>query len=90
MPDRLRLLPAHEYRRERWRNGLGWTREIHRHSALAAKPDGENEATPVGDDWLWRLSIAEVEQEAVFSAFPGIERELILLRGNGMRLRFDD
>ncbi|MCC7247072.1 MAG: HutD family protein, partial [Lysobacter sp.] len=40
--------------------------------------------------WLWRLSIAEVEQEAVFSAFPGIERELILLRGNGMRLRFDD
>lgn len=90
MPDRLRLLPAHEYRRERWRNGLGWTREIHRQPALEAKPDGDNHATPSADDWLWRLSIAEVEQDAAFSAFPGIDRELVLLRGNGMRLRFDD
>ncbi|KAB7771975.1 HutD/Ves family protein [Xanthomonas maliensis] len=71
-----RVIPAIEYRRERWRNQLGWTREILR----------------VGDpqDWLLRLSIAEVEQDAAFSAFPGIERELVLLRGNGMRLAFDD
>ncbi len=84
MPNRLRLLPAHEYRRERWRNGLGWTREIHRQPM----PDAEFEAA--GADWLWRLSIAEVEQAAAFSAFPGIDRELVLLRGNGMRLCFDD
>ncbi len=82
MSDRLRLLPAHEYRRERWRNGLGWTREIHRQPI----PD----AAHGDDEWLWRLSIAEVEQDAAFSAFPGIDRELVLLRGNGMRLRFDD
>ncbi len=82
MSDRLRLLPAHEYRRERWRNGLGWTREIHRQPL----PD----ATSTDDDWLWRLSIAEVEQDAAFSAFPGIDRELVLLRGDGLRLRFDD
>jgi environmental stress-induced protein Ves len=73
------VIPANEYRRERWRNGLGWTREIHAH-ATAGSPD----------DWAWRLSIAEIEQDAPFSAFPGIDRELVLLSGNGLRLRFDD
>ena len=70
------VIPANEYRRERWRNQQGWTREIYR--------DGD------GDDWSWRLSIAEVERDSPFSAFPGIDRELVLLSGNGMRLRFDD
>jgi len=74
-----RVIPANEYRRERWRNGRGWTREIHAH-ATAGSPD----------DWRWRLSIAEIEQDAPFSAFPGIDRELVLLSGNGLRLRFDD
>ena len=73
------VIPANEYRRERWRNGLGWTREIHAHAA-AGSPG----------DWEWRLSIAEIEQDAPFSAFPGIDRELVLLSGNGLRLRFDD
>jgi environmental stress-induced protein Ves len=45
---------------------------------------------PDNDDWQVRLSIAEIEQDAAFSAFPGIERELVLLRGEGLRLRFDD
>lgn len=71
-----RVIPAHDYRRERWRNGLGWTREI-----LRLPEDG---------DWLLRLSIAEIECDAAFSAFPGIDRELVLLRGNGLRLRFGD
>lgn len=71
-----RVIPSFEYRRERWRNGLGWTREILR------LPDNE--------DWQVRLSIAEIEQDAAFSAFPGIDRELVLLRGEGLRLRFTD
>lgn len=71
-----RVIPSFEYRRERWRNGLGWTREILR--------------VPDNDDWQVRLSIAEIEQDAAFSSFPGIERELVLLRGEGLRLRFDD
>ena len=71
-----RVIPANEYRRERWRNGAGWTREI---------------ATgPGAGEWGWRLSIAEIEQDAPFSQFPGVERELVLLTGNGLRLRFDD
>jgi environmental stress-induced protein Ves len=73
------VIPANEYRRERWRNGLGWTREIHAHATAGSS-----------DDWAWRLSIAEIEQDAPFSAFPGIDRELVLLSGNGLRLRFDD
>lgn len=71
-----RVIPSFEYRRERWRNGLGWTREILR--------------VPDTDDWQVRLSIAEIEQDAAFSSFPGIERELVLLRGEGLRLRFAD
>lgn len=70
------VLRAQDYRRERWRNGLGWTREILR--------------WPAAGDWDVRLSIAEVEGESAFSRFEGIERELVLLQGNGMRLRFED
>jgi environmental stress-induced protein Ves len=77
-----RVIPANEYRRERWRNGLGWTREIH-----AAAPAASG---PVERNWDWRLSIAEIEHDAAFSSFPGVERELVLLTGNGLRLRFDD
>lgn len=71
-----RVIPAIDYQRERWRNGLGWTREILR--------------LPEQDDWHLRLSIAEIEQDAAFSAFPGTERELVLLQGEGLRLRFAD
>lgn len=77
------VIPAHEYRRERWRNGLGWTREI-----LQRRIDGMPCSATA--PWDWRLSIAEIERDAAFSAFPGVERELVLLAGNGVRLRFDD
>ena len=69
-------LPATGYRRERWRNGRGWTREIL--------------ALPAGADWALRLSIAELDAAADFSPFPGVEREQVLLHGNGLRLQFDD
>jgi uncharacterized protein len=59
-----------------WKNGAGLTREI-----------------AIGGDvraFDWRLSIAEVEHDAPFSAFPGIDRCIVLLRGAGMRLRSRD
>ena len=77
MSARSRVVPSYEYRRTRWRNGGGWTREIH------AEPTG------AGADWDWRLSIAEVNADGPFSAFPGIDRELVLLAGEGMRLHSD-
>ncbi len=70
-------IPANACRRERWKNGLGWTREI----ARATGADG--------DGFDWRLSIADIERDAPFSIFPGIDRVLVLLSGNGLRLRFD-
>ena len=70
------VLHASDYIRMRWKNGAGWTSEILR--------------VPDSDNWDWRLSIAEIETDAPFSAFPGVDRELVLLSGNGLRLRFDD
>lgn len=76
MLDRSRVIAANEYRRERWKNGTGWTREILR--------------MPDRSDWNWRLSIAEIERDGPFSVFPGVDRELVLIHGNGLRLRFSD
>lgn len=59
-----------------WKNGAGITREI------AAGPEGAG-----AGDFDWRFSLAEVERDAPFSAFPGIDRCIVLLRGAGMRLR---
>ncbi|QOY63977.1 HutD family protein [Lysobacter sp. H21R4] len=65
-----------DYRRERWRNGLGWTREVSR--------SGDE------SDFTWRISIAEIDADAAFSCFPGIDREISLLSGNGVELCFED
>lgn len=99
-----RVIPANEYRRVRWRNGLGWTREIAAaapdaatavHSAgasdagLAAEADesgvasGPASGPAIGD---WRISIAELDVAAPFSRFPGLQREIVLLAGAGLRL----
>ncbi|WP_460812372.1 HutD/Ves family protein [Luteimonas pelagia] len=85
MPERpvARVLPSNEYRRVRWRNGLGWTREIHVQDPEASDGAG-------GDGWQWRASIAEIEQDGPFSRFDGVDRILVLVGGNGVRLRFDD
>ncbi len=76
-----RVVPSNEYRRERWRNQLGWTREIH----AGHLPNASSQSP-----WDWRLSIAEIERDSEFSVFPGVDRELVLLTGNGVRLRFED
>ena len=61
-----------------WKNGAGVTREV------AVGPEGAG-----AGDFDWRFSLAEVERNAPFSAFPGIDRCIVLLRGDGMRLRSD-
>lgn len=83
-----RLISANEYRRVRWRNGAGWTREIH--AGFSQRTAHHDSGLAAETHWDWRLSIAEIEQDAPFSTFPGIERELVLLSGNGLRLRFED
>lgn len=68
----MRLLPAHDYRRVRWKNGLGWTTEI-----AVDPPDGQ---------WDWRISIATVDADSEFSRFHGIDRSLLVLEGGGLVL----
>jgi len=59
-----------------WRNGGGVTRELWRRPA-----EGEFDA---------RLSVANVASDGPFSEFPGVDRILVLLQGDGMSLRFTD
>lgn len=61
-----------------WKNGLGRTRE------LACQPSGAS-----GDDFLWRVSIAEVDRAAPFSCFPGVDRQIVLLDGAGFTMTLD-
>jgi environmental stress-induced protein Ves len=75
---RLTLLHANEYKRVRWKNDGGWTTEIAREPRDAAS------------DFVWRISIADIESDGPFSSFPGVARELILLAGNGIELDIDD
>jgi hypothetical protein len=72
---KLLLLPRAGYRRMRWKNGAGWTTEI------ARAPAGD------GDDFDWRVSIAEIDRDCEFSRFDGCDRSLIVLDGNGIELR---
>lgn len=72
----IELLPAATHRRERWKNGGGWTREICRF--------------PAEGEWAWRVSVAEVGCDVPFSAFPGFDREIVLVSGLGMDLHFGD
>ncbi|WP_343064738.1 HutD/Ves family protein [Marilutibacter spongiae] len=100
----LRVVPANEYRRVRWKNGRGWTREavqgrlvqgpggpaFPEGSDQDAGPqlgDGNADRSASDDAWDWRLSIAEIDEDTAYSCFPGIDREQMLLSGNGLRLR---
>jgi len=70
-----RVLSPADYRRMPWKNGGGQTHEI------AVQPDGAGMAA-----FAWRVSVAEVAQDGPFSRFPGVDRTLVLLAGNGIRL----
>jgi environmental stress-induced protein Ves len=41
------------------------------------------------DDFDWRVSLATVAADGPFSAFPGVERTLVLIDGPGMTLDID-
>lgn len=73
-----RLIRPAEHRVMPWRNGGGSTAEI------AIEPAGAD--LPAGFDW--RLSIATIERDGPFSAFPGYDRTIMLIEGNGMMLDF--
>jgi uncharacterized protein len=71
-----RILHSSDYQPMPWKNGGGTTTEIWK----AASPAGE---------MLWRLSIADVASDGPFSEFPGIDRWIMVISGNGMYLAID-
>lgn len=62
-----------------WKNGGGSTCEI------ACWPPGAGL-----DDFDWRASIATIAASGPFSEFPGVDRVIMLLDGDGVRLRSAD
>ena len=61
-----------------WKNGKGETIE------MAINPGGSL------DNFDWRLSMASVVEDGVFSNFTGYTRNLILIDGAGINLQHDD
>jgi environmental stress-induced protein Ves len=58
-----------------WRNGGGVTQEL--------------VAWPVGERWVWRMSVAQIDADGPFSRFDGVERWFAVLSGAGVRLDVD-
>ena len=83
MPPRTRLIRVADTRRTRWKNDGGWTTEI---TSEPASASGHG----VAEDFRWRVSIADIEKNGPFSTFPGVDRDLLLLTGNGIELDVDD
>ena len=63
-----------------WKNGGGSTVEL----AISPADAGLEE------DFAWRISTAQVAMDGAFSSFPGIDRSLAVLAGNGVCLQRAD
>lgn len=74
----IRLQRFDEHRSMPWKNGLGVTREV-----IAVAP--EDGSVP----FLWRVSMATVNGSGPFSPFPGVDRTIAVMNGDGMRLNVD-
>ena len=70
-----RLLRTIDAPAQRWRNGGGTTRELL--------------AWPATGEWQVRISVADIEADGPFSAYPGVERWFTVLQGTGVELTLD-
>lgn len=73
----IQLIKSSEYLVMPWKNGQGVT------SQIDIFPPGESFP---GDKFLWRVSSATVQSSAPFSQFPGCDRYLSVLQGDGLIL----
>ena len=71
----MRLLSSAHYVTTAWKNGRGTTTEILR------EPEAGS-----GFDFDWRVSVADVVEDGPFSTFPGIDRGIVVVEGEGMDL----
>ncbi|MEK8086552.1 HutD family protein [Aquabacterium sp. A3] len=73
----LTRLHLHTLPRERWANGLGWTRPV-------------AQAADAHQGLLWRVSLAEITEAAPFSCFEGMDRTAVLVHGGPVVLQGPD
>ncbi|MGP3938966.1 HutD/Ves family protein [Streptomyces sp. 6N106] len=76
--DTAHIIPMATLEPQRWANGRGWTREIHR------EPAADSPQTVA-----WRLSLADIEDTGPFSPFPGMERHLLSAAPVPLQLSID-
>ena len=74
----INIIAPKQFKTVAWKNGLGETTE------LAINSGGTL------DNFDWRLSMASVVEDGVFSNFTGYTRNLILIEGNGLNLQHND
>lgn len=67
-----------------WKNGGGVAREV----ASGAMRVSLASVEPV-DGFDWRVSVADVGTQGPFSSFPGVDRVITLVEGEGMVLTVD-
>lgn len=68
----MKLIRSSEIQKTPWKNGQGLTRQI--------------AIFPQQDDFLWRLSVAEIKGPNHFSNYKGYKRLLVPWKGNGFIL----
>ena len=72
LPSPVTLLSPKDFKKMPWKNGLGTTTELAiGHASLG------------GAQFAWRISRASVKDDGAFSAFPGVDRILMVLPGSG-------
>lgn len=72
-------LTLNDYIKMPWKNGKGYTVEIAKNS----------DNCPV-DRFNWRISMATIDQNSLFSNFNGYQRVISVLEGDGIILTVDD
>ncbi|MEQ9349947.1 MAG: HutD family protein, partial [Alphaproteobacteria bacterium] len=77
MPTEARILKPADYQSMPWKNGKGTTTQI-----TIFPADAGLDGTP----FIWRLSIADVPDSGAFSRFPGYDRTIMVIEGEGMTL----
>lgn len=74
MVHAIRYTPA-DYTQMPWKNGGGRTTEL-----VRGGPE---------EDYIWRLSLAEIDVDGPFSSFPGMRRLITVIQGKGVQLNLD-
>jgi environmental stress-induced protein Ves len=71
----IKIIPPAQFNTSLWKNGQGKTTElaISEHSSI--------------DNFNWRLSIATISNDGLFSKFIGYNRQHVVLSGNGILLK---